>query len=194
LFSYPKIVNTSNSCIYNFQFKSNFPIIIIIIILLLRPKEIVHSMFMWIIFINLYYIFKFWIKKESVSWIYWHNSYNCWFINERIVIQNICQLCRVLSVLGLTALMVLLLVTRAHFWAWYSKTHITCQQPAIRLLHYLSYIYWLKHHMVSYFDKGFILQWKPSLKTKPTFKPTHSSLKIHLWKAQSSLKFSRLHY
>jgi len=134
-------------------------------------------MFMWIIFMNLYYIFNFLIKKESVSWIYWHNSYNCWFINERIVIQNICQLCRVLSVLDLTALMVLLLVTRAHFWAWYSKTHITCQQPAIRLLHYLSYIYWLKHHMVSYFDKGFILQWKPSLKTKPTFKPTHSSLK-----------------
>jgi hypothetical protein len=31
--------------------------------------------------------------------------------------------------------------------------------------------------MVSYFDKGFILQWKPSLKTKPTFKLTHSSPK-----------------
>jgi hypothetical protein len=130
LFSYPKIVNTSNSCIYNFQFKSNFSIIIIIIIiiLLLRPKEIidVHSMFMWIIFMNLYYIFKFWIKKESVSWIYWRNSYNCWFINKRIVIQNIYQLCRVLSVLSLTALMVLLLVMRAHFWVWCFKTHITC--------------------------------------------------------------------
>jgi hypothetical protein len=42
---------------------------------------------------------------------------------------------------------------------------------------YFSYIYWLKHHMVFYFDKEFILQWKPSLRTKPTFKPTHFSPK-----------------
>jgi len=47
-------------------------------------------------------------------------------------------------------------------------------------VNYFSYIYWLKHHMVSYFDKGLIVQWKPSLRTKPTFKPTHSSPKyIH---------------
>jgi hypothetical protein len=36
-----------------------------------------------------------------------------------------------LYALGLTTLMVLFLVTRAHFWAWRPKTRMTSRQPAL---------------------------------------------------------------